>query len=179
MYYWQSFKGSFSQIWREYKWQGNTSMPVSIKLPVRCSQCSSDFLLSSQTISPVHQFHSRKFTSLAYLSTFLKYLHSHNQLKHPLTLKLQEHVAEAHQLAVVAWLKIYCDWNGKKSFLTTTIMTSGHWSKVKFVFYGKFSAEEQTRINSLIYISCLVFCEFPFLSIQERGKIPHEGYKLS
>lgn len=40
-----------------------------------------------------------------------------NHMKHSLTLILQEHVADAHQLAWVAWWKIYCDWNRKKFFV--------------------------------------------------------------
>lgn len=52
----------------------------------------------------------------------LKYLHSGNQLKHSLTLKLQEHVVDVHQLALAAGLRIYCDWNGNKPFLVTRIM---------------------------------------------------------
>lgn len=58
------------------------------------SQLSDNLLKESSPVQHTYQL----FT----LSTFLKYLYSHNQLKHPLTLKLQEHVAEAHQLAVVA-----------------------------------------------------------------------------
>lgn len=69
-----------------------------VELPVSlCAQWSSDFLLNSQRIylllesSPV--WHS--YTLLIYP----KYLHFGNHLKHSLTLILQEHVVDAHQLA--------------------------------------------------------------------------------
>lgn len=61
------------------------------------AQWSSDFLLNSQRIcllsesSPVWHAYT--------LLIFPKYLHSGNHMKHSLTLILQEHMADAHQLA--------------------------------------------------------------------------------
>lgn len=72
-------------------------MLVPVELPVSLSALwSSDFLLNSQNLF------IRKFTSLACLHLINFYKKNYilgNHMKHSLTLILQEHVADAHQLA--------------------------------------------------------------------------------
>lgn len=80
------------------------------------SQLSDDFFLFFKIKKIIKKRCSAVWHACT-LSAFQNHLHSGSQLKHLLTLKLQEHVVDVHQLESVAGLKIYCDWNAKEDIL--------------------------------------------------------------